>query len=67
MIILETQRLILRHQEPDDLDSLYALYCDPEVSRYIPDAPRSLDEARQELEWHQHGHPSYPFFHGKSH
>ena len=60
MQILETQRLILRHQVPDDLDSLWALYCDPQVTRYIPDAPRTYDETREELEWHQNGHPHHP-------
>ncbi len=60
MKILETERLLLRHQTADDLDSLYALYCDPDITRYIPDAPRSYAEARQELEWHQHGHPRHP-------
>jgi RimJ/RimL family protein N-acetyltransferase len=60
MKILETSRLILRHQVLDDLDSLYALYCDPEVIKYIPDAPRSYKEARDELEWHMNGHPKHP-------
>jgi len=44
----------------DDLDSLFALYCDPDVIRYIPDAPRSFEEAREELEWHSNGHPKHP-------
>ena len=60
MKILETNRLILRHQILEDLDSLYALYCDAQVIKYIPDAPRSYEEAREELEWHMHGHPKYP-------
>jgi len=60
VIILETNRLILRHQVPDDLDSLYALYCDPDVSKYIPDAPRTYEEARKELEWFMNGHPRRP-------
>jgi len=60
MKILETSRLIVRHQALDDLDSLFALYCDPDVSRYIPDAPRDYEEAREELEWHMNGHPKYP-------
>ncbi len=59
-IILETKRLILRHQVIEDLDALWALYCDPQVTRYIPDAPRSYAEAREELEWHMHGHPRHP-------
>jgi len=59
-IILETPRLILRHQVIEDLDDLWALYCDPEITKYIPDAPRSRAEAQEELEWHMHGHPKYP-------
>ena len=62
MKILETNRLILRRQTLEDLDSLWALYCDPEVVRYIPDAPRTYEEAREELEWHMHGHPKNPAF-----
>ncbi len=60
MKILETSRLILRHQEPADLDTLFALYCDLDVRKYIPDAPRNYEEAREELEWHMNGHPKHP-------
>ena len=60
MRILETRRLILRHQTPPDLDSLFALYRDPEVTRYIPDAPRTYEAAWEELEWHMHGHRRRP-------
>lgn len=59
-VILETKRLILRHLVMDDLDELYALYRDPEITKYIPDAPRSREEAQEELEWHMHGHPRHP-------
>ncbi len=59
-IILETKRLLLRHQVPADLDDLWALYCDPEITKYIPDAPRSREEAKEELEWHMNGHPRFP-------
>jgi ribosomal-protein-alanine N-acetyltransferase len=59
-IILETNRLLLRRQVLEDLDALWALYCDPEITKYIPDAPRSFEEAREELEWHMNGHPRYP-------
>lgn len=58
--ILETERLILRHQRPSDLDDLFTLYQDPEIIRYIPDHPRDFDETRQELEWHMNGHPRFP-------
>lgn len=57
MIILETPRLLLRHQVLADLDDLWALYCDPQITRYIPDAPRTRAEALEELQWHMHGHP----------
>jgi RimJ/RimL family protein N-acetyltransferase len=60
MIILETKRLLLRHQVISDLDDLWALYCDPEITKYIADAPRSYEEAREELEWHMNGHPRNP-------
>lgn len=58
--ILETPRLILRHQVPSDLDDLWALYQNPNITKYIPDAPRSRAEALEELEWHMHGHPKHP-------
>jgi ribosomal-protein-alanine N-acetyltransferase len=56
-IILETKRLVLRRQVPSDLDDLWALYRDPEITKFIPDAPRTREEAREELEWHMNGHP----------
>ena len=60
MKILETRRLDFRHLEPNDLDSLFTLYCDPDVRRYIPDAPRTLAETKEELDWFLHGHPQRP-------
>ena len=59
-VILETPRLVLRHQVLADLDDLWALYQKPNITRYIPDAPRSCEEAQEELEWHMHGHPHHP-------
>lgn len=60
MKILETNRLLLRHYEPADLDALFALYQDPEVVRYIPDAPQTLAETKEQLDWFLHGHPRRP-------
>jgi RimJ/RimL family protein N-acetyltransferase len=60
MIILETSRLILRHLVMDDLDELFALYRDPEIRRYFPEGVLTLEETREELEWHMHGHPRHP-------
>ena len=59
-LILETPRLVLRRQVPDDLEDLWALYSDTQITKYIPDAPRTREEARQELEWHMNGHPKNP-------
>lgn len=60
MKILKTKRLILRHLVPADLDSLFALYSDPEVRRYFPEGTLSLEETEEELEWFLNGHPEHP-------
>ena len=60
MIILETERLILRHLEIDDLDNLFALYRDPEMRRYFPDGTLTYEETKEELEWFLNGHPKHP-------
>ncbi len=60
MKILETNRLILRRLLPSDLDSLYALYSDPEVRRYFPEGTLTYDETKEELEWFLNGHPAHP-------
>lgn len=66
MIILETDRLVLRRLVPDDLDALYALYRDPEMREYFPpegaspDKTLSYEETREELEWFLNGHPRHP-------
>ena len=60
MKILETNRLILRHLILDDINDLFALYNDPDMVRYIPDAPRNYEEALKELKWHMNGHPKHP-------
>ena len=60
MKILETNRLLLRHLLPSDLDNLYALYSDPEIRRYFPEGTLNYAETQQELEWHRNGHPDHP-------
>lgn len=60
MIILETERLRLRHLVMDDLEALYALYRDPQVRQYFPEGTLTLHETREELEWFLHGHPRQP-------
>jgi RimJ/RimL family protein N-acetyltransferase len=60
MKILETERLILRHFLPNDLDSLYALYRDPDVRRHFPEGTLTYAETKEELEWFLNGHPEHP-------
>jgi ribosomal-protein-alanine N-acetyltransferase len=60
MVVLNTERLVLRHLESRDLDALYALYRDPEMRKYYPDGTRTLDETKAELDWFLHGHPQHP-------
>jgi RimJ/RimL family protein N-acetyltransferase len=50
-VVLETERLILRHLTMDDLDALAALYADPEVRCYFPEGKLTYDETRDALEW----------------
>jgi len=48
---LETERLVLRLFTPDDVQAMYDLNSDPEVTRYAEAAPvRDLKEAREKLE-----------------
>jgi RimJ/RimL family protein N-acetyltransferase len=60
MVVLKSERLLLRHLEPEDLESLYALYRDPDVRKYYPDGTRTLQETKEELDWFLHGHPRHP-------
>lgn len=60
MIILETNRLILRHLLPEDLDALFTLYSDPEVREYFPEGTLTYEETKEELEWFLNGHPEHP-------
>ena len=60
MVILETERLTLRHLEAGDLESLHRLYGDPQIRKHFPEGTLSLDETREELEWFLQGHPDRP-------
>src|SRR5262249_4011706 len=57
VIVLETERLILRRLEMGDLDDLARLYADPEVRRHFPEGVLSREETQEELEWFLNGHP----------
>jgi RimJ/RimL family protein N-acetyltransferase len=43
---LETERLVLRPFEEGDLGALYAMHSDAEVTRWLYNEPRTLDETR---------------------
>ena len=60
MNILETDRLLLRHLLPGDLDRLCVLYSDPEIRRYFPEGTLTYEETKEELEWFLNGHPDHP-------
>jgi RimJ/RimL family protein N-acetyltransferase len=60
MKILETKRLVLRRLLPTDLDSLFALYSDPEIRRYFPEGVLTHEETKEELKWFIQGHPTHP-------
>lgn len=61
MRVLETERVILRHLQPDDLDDLFALYRDPDIRRYFPEGTLTLAETQAELDWFvAGGDPAYP-------
>jgi ribosomal-protein-alanine N-acetyltransferase len=51
VVVLETERLILRNLTMGDLDALAALYADAEVRRYFPEGTLTREETREELEW----------------
>lgn len=58
MIILETERLLFRSHEPQDLDAFCATEADPQVRRYVGGAPRTREAAEQRFPWHQARQPS---------
>ena len=45
--ILETGRLVLRRYRESDLQDLFEYLSDPEVVRYEPYKPKTLEEARE--------------------
>ena len=61
MVILETDRVILRRLQPDDLDDLAALYQDPDIRRHFPEGTLTRAETAKELAWFTGGgDPAYP-------
>ena len=51
MIIAETERLILRRYNKEDLQDLFEYLSDKKVVEYEPYRPLTLDETKENLEW----------------
>jgi len=49
MILLETERLLFRDHEPDDLEAFCEMEADPEVRRFVGGKPRTRDAAEQKF------------------
>ena len=47
MIVLETERLILREHRAGDFDAFFEMESDPEVRRFVGGAPRPYADARR--------------------
>ena len=50
-IIAETERLILRRYQKEDLQDLFEYLSDKEVVEYEPYRPLTLNETKENLEW----------------
>ena len=50
-IIAETERLILRRYEEEDLEDLYEYLSDSKVVEFEPYKPMTMDEVRGNLDW----------------
>lgn len=48
---MQTERLILRRYCPSDLEDLFAILSEPEVVKFEPYKPMSMDEVRENLAW----------------
>ena len=49
MIVLETERLLFREHEPDDLEPFCAMEADAEVRRWVGGRPRTREEAERKF------------------
>lgn len=50
-IMIETDRLLLRRYQKNDLQDLYEYLSDAEVVKYEPYLPMSMEEAENNLAW----------------
>jgi RimJ/RimL family protein N-acetyltransferase len=50
LIVLETERMILRQMDMDDVENLQRIFSDPEAMRYYPKT-KSLEETEEWISW----------------
>ena len=49
MIVLETERLLFRDHEPQDLEAFCGMEMDPDVRRFVGGRPRTREDAEQKF------------------
>lgn len=54
IIIAETERLVLRRYQKDDLQDLFEYLSDEKVVEYEPYKPMTMEEVKENLEWRIH-------------
>ena len=59
-VVLETERLVLRHLEPGDVDALHLVLGDPETMTYYPSA-FSREKTTEWIEWNRSSYERYGF------
>ena len=60
IVIIETNRLILREYTLDDFDNLYEIVSDPETMRHYP-KPFDEERTRDWIEWNLENYKNYGF------
>ncbi len=61
MIVTETERLILRHFIPNDMDRLAQIVSDPKVMRFSLNGVKTRAEAEDFLDWMLYHYQKYGF------
>lgn len=60
MMIIETERLLLREYTADDFDALYEILSDPETMRHYP-APFDAAQTRRWIDWNLENYAKYGY------
>ena len=56
-MIFETERIMVRYLVPDDFESLFNMYSDPEMREFFPDGTLDASQTKEELDWFLNGDP----------